>query len=83
MKYIPGASSADFLGSALFTKSRATLKTKAALIVWLGLMLSMLIPAPVMSQQIGDTEKGKQYALEFCTGCHAVHPAQPLSPLPE
>jgi len=48
-----------------------------------GLMLSVLIPAPVMSQQIGDAEKGKQYALEFCTGCHAVDPAQPLSPLPK
>ena len=76
MKYIPGSGSADFLGFD-------TLKTKAALIGWLGLMLSVLIPAPVMSQQIGDAEKGKQYALEFCTGCHAVDPAQPLSPLPK
>jgi mono/diheme cytochrome c family protein len=83
MKYIPGSVSADFLSSALFTKSIATLKTKAALIGWLGLMLSSLIPTPVLSQQIGDAEKGKQYALEFCTGCHAVQPEQPLSPLPK
>jgi mono/diheme cytochrome c family protein len=59
------------------------IKTKAVLIGWLGLMLSSLTPAPAMSQQIGDAEKGKQYALEFCTECHAVRPAQPLSPLPK
>ena len=80
MKYIPGRCPAEF---ALFTKSIDNLKTQTVLIGWLGLMLSSLIPAPALSQQIGDAEKGRQYALKFCTQCHAVRPAQPRSPLPE
>jgi hypothetical protein len=80
MKYIPGNGSADFRSFAMLTKLMDTLKSKAALIGWLGVMLSSLITAPAMSQQIGDAEKGKQYTLQFCTGCHAVQPAQPLSP---
>lgn len=80
MKYIPGRCSPEF---ARFTKPIDTLNAHAVLIGWLGLMLSSLIPAPAMSQQIGDAEKGLQYAVEFCTQCHAVRPAQPRSPLPE
>jgi len=47
------------------------------------LLLSVTLCAPAMSQQIGDAEKGLRYALEACSGCHAVHPEQLLSPLPQ
>lgn len=47
------------------------------------LMLSLVSPATAVGQQIGDAEKGLQYALEVCSECHAVRPEQPLSPLPE
>jgi mono/diheme cytochrome c family protein len=50
---------------------------------WLGLLLTVSTPAPAMGQQIGDAEKGFQYALEFCSECHAVSPSQSLSPLPK
>ncbi len=47
------------------------------------LMLSAAIPATAVSQQIGDAEKGLQYASEVCSGCHAVRPEQLTSPLPQ
>jgi mono/diheme cytochrome c family protein len=36
-----------------------------------------------MSQQIGDAEKGLQYASEVCSRCHAVRREQLTSPLPQ
>ncbi|WP_368911274.1 cytochrome c [Taklimakanibacter deserti] len=47
------------------------------------LVLMVALSAPVMSQQIGDPEKGLRFALEVCSGCHAVHPKELVSPLPQ
>lgn len=47
------------------------------------LMLSIAFPTTAVSQQIGDAEKGLQYASEACSECHAVRPEQLVSPLPE
>jgi mono/diheme cytochrome c family protein len=72
MKHTPKSDSAEFPGS------------KAVLFMgWVGLLLSSLSSPPAVSQQIGDAEKGRQFALEACTECHAVRPAEPRSPVPE
>lgn len=47
------------------------------------LILGAAIPATAMSQQIGDAEKGLQYASEVCSRCHAVRREQLASPLPQ
>jgi mono/diheme cytochrome c family protein len=47
------------------------------------LILGAAIPATAMSQQIGDAEKGLQYASEVCSRCHAVRREQLTSPLPQ
>jgi mono/diheme cytochrome c family protein len=46
-------------------------------------MLCAGLPTTAASQQIGDAEKGMDYASEICSGCHAVHPGQPASPVPQ
>jgi mono/diheme cytochrome c family protein len=35
------------------------------------------------AQEIGDAEKGRTFAIEVCSGCHAVLPEQPFSPVAE
>jgi hypothetical protein len=37
-----------------------------------GLLLT-IASVPAFSQEIGDTELGRQYAEETCSSCHAVH----------
>ncbi|QIG51020.1 cytochrome c [Nordella sp. HKS 07] len=71
------------LGLARLSKAMNALKARTVLIGWLGLLLSTLMPAPAMSQQIGDARKGMQYALKSCSECHAVRHSQLRSPLPK
>ena len=42
-----------------------------------------LIPATALAQLIGDAEKGRQYASEVCSQCHAVRPGERQSPVAE
>ena len=44
-------------------------------------LLLLLAPVPAFSQEIGDTELGRQYAEEVCSACHAVHALQIDSPV--
>jgi mono/diheme cytochrome c family protein len=37
----------------------------------------------LLAQEIGDAEKGRAFAIEVCSGCHAVLPEQPVSPVAE
>jgi cytochrome c2 len=46
------------------------------------LMSIVMMPAATLGQQIGDAEKGKQYASQVCATCHAVHPGEAQSPVP-
>lgn len=48
----------------------------------LGLIMTAAI-APAMGQQIGNVEKGMQYASEVCSECHAVRGGQLKSPISE
>ena len=47
------------------------------------LIMSALITPAAIGQQIGDAEKGMEYASEVCSGCHAVRGGEPKSPVPE
>lgn len=41
----------------------------------------VLTPATAMGQVIGDANKGKAYASEVCSQCHAVDPGRQQSPV--
>jgi cytochrome c len=79
MKYVPQSGR----GLARLSNTMNALKARTGLIGWLALLLSTSIPAPAMSQQIGDAKKGMQYALKSCSECQAVRHSQLLSPLPK
>jgi len=44
-------------------------------------MLVAMLPSAAMGQQIGDAEKGMQYATQVCSVCHAVRDGQSKSPI--
>jgi mono/diheme cytochrome c family protein len=49
-------------------------------LVW---MLSALVAPTASGQDIGDPQKGFEYARDVCSPCHAVAPEQPDSPVAE
>jgi mono/diheme cytochrome c family protein len=49
----------------------------------LGVSVGMLlVSATAPGQEIGNAEAGLRYALQVCSGCHAVRPGQGQSPQP-
>ena len=44
-------------------------------------LLLIIAYVPALSQEIGDTELGRQYAEEVCSACHAIHTHQIDSPV--
>lgn len=50
------------------------------------LLGSLSVAAPMecsLAQEIGDADKGRTFAVEVCSGCHAVLPEHPVSPVAE
>jgi mono/diheme cytochrome c family protein len=46
----------------------------------LALVASLAVPATVEAQELGDPGRGQLFAARICAECHAVLPADTLSP---